>query len=117
MESDSTLSSPLLKEGWLTSFFLPLQIPQIFYQLQTSVQAVLLGTVVEANWTTQGVPSKSQIESWPLPLPVDSESGPVVPCLTGDGQYLYVHGTFGLMKVGTGHRNTVRVSNVNLCYC
>ena len=93
--------------------FYPLhQIPQIFYNLQTSVQAVLLGTVVETDWLTQGIPSKSKIESWPLPLPSGDrpDSDPVVPCLTGDGKYLYVHGAFGLMKVGTGYKNTIRVS-------
>lgn len=92
------------------------QIPQIFYNLQSSVQAVLLGAVVEANWTTQGVPSKSRIESWPLPLPPtisEGMAGSSVPSLAGDGQYLYIHGAFGLIKVGTGYKNTIKVCGIS----
>lgn len=73
------------------------------------MQAVLLGAVVEADWITQGVPSKSRIETWSLPLPDGSEAGTGVSSLAGDGRYLYAHGTFGLMKVGTGYSNTKRV--------
>ena len=92
-----------------------LQIPQIFYQLQSSVQAVLIGAVVEMDWNAQGIPSKSQLESWPLSLPASSSesssssSSTSVPCLTGDGHYLYLHGHFGLLKVGTGYGRTIKV--------
>ena len=75
------------------------------------MQAVLLGSVVEIDWTSQGVPSKSQIEAWPLSFPLDLKDGgeEIEPSLVGDGRYLYVHGKFGLMKVGTGYGNTKKV--------
>ena len=100
-------------------YFCSLQIPQIFYALQTSVQAVLLGAVVDTDWTTQGVSSKSRIETWPLGLPENSQ----VPdgknaSLAGDGRYLYLHGSFGLIKIGTGYGNTKKVHNTNFFeYC
>lgn len=93
------------------------QIPQIFHSLQGSVQAVLLGGVVESDWTNQGVPARSMIESWPLQLNSDpkntSNDGSVRPCITGDGRYLYLHGSCGLLKIGTGYGNTERVRYFN----
>ena len=96
-----------------------LQIPHIFFELQTSVQAVLLGAVMETDWSSQGVPAKSLIEQWSISLPNDS---PVPPAkageaaIAGDGQYLYVHGPFGLLKVGSGYGNTKKVG-VCVCVC
>lgn len=80
------------------------------------MQAVLIGAVVEADWIVQGVPSKSLVESWPLSY---SESGAkssshnAMGSLTGDGRYLYVHGSFGLVKVGTGYGRTIKVRHAN----
>ena len=91
---------------------LVLQIPQIVYSLQKSVQAVLLGGVVESDWTNQGVPSKSLIETWSLAseVPIMSTSGSVQHSITGDGNYLFLHGSFGLLKIGSGYGNKERVS-------
>ncbi len=86
------------------------QVPQIVYQLQSSVQAVLLGSVVSSDWCTQGVTSSSIVESWPLPIPKDcgiTENSFV--SVAGDGLYLYFHGPFGLLKVGSGYANTKKV--------
>lgn len=92
------------------------QIPQIFYALQGSVQAVLLGEVVETNWNCQGVPAKSIVELWPLNHPTGGEGGEGrreegtrAAALASDGQYLYLHGSFGLLKVGSGYGNTKKV--------
>ncbi len=85
------------------------QIPEIFYMLQSSVQAVLLGAVVETNWNRQGVLSKSLVEQWPLTV-VSGEGGAnVASSMASDGQYLYLHGSFGLMKIGSGYGNTTKV--------
>lgn len=77
------------------------------------MQAVLVGAMVETDWTIQGVPSKSRIETWPLSLPVLAEnsdsSASLVPSLAGDGCYLYAHGSFGLLKIGTGYGRTIKV--------
>ena len=87
-----------------------LQIPQIFYDLQTSVQAVLIGAIVETDWSSQGVPAKSLVEQWPISLPDGSSVSPEGgAAIASDGQYLYVHGPFGLLKVGTGYSNTKKV--------
>ena len=94
------------------SCLLPPQIPQIFYTLQSSVQAVLLGEVVETNWNSQGVPAKSRVEVWPLDHPVSREEGEGrkgSTALASDGQFLYFHGPFGLLKAGSGYGNTKRV--------
>ncbi len=66
---------------------------------------------MEVDWTNQGVPSKSCMETWPLPLDPEGtkESSTVTPSLTGDGQFLYMHGSFGLVKLGTGYRSTIKV--------
>ena len=100
-----------------------LQIPQIFFELQTSVQAVLLGAVMETDWSTQGVPVKSLAEEWSISLPdglptttpSDKEDSEVA-AIAGDGQYLYVHGPFGLLKVGSGYGDTKKVC-VCVCMC
>ena len=72
---------------------------------------MLLGEVVEVDWTTQGVPSKSCMETWPLSLEAEGveKTSTVTPSLTGDSQYLYTHGSFGLVKLGTGYGNTIKV--------
>ena len=95
-----------------------MQIPQIFFELQTSVQAVLLGAVMETDWSSQGVPDKSLVEQWSISLPCDSS----VPsakdnkaAIASDGQYLYVHGPFGLLKVGSGYGNTKKVGVCREC--
>lgn len=94
-----------------------MQIPQIFFELQTSVQAVLLGAVMETDWSSQGVPVKSLVEQWSISLPSDSvrPSSTIKAdkaAIASDGQYLYVHGPFGLLKVGSGYSNTKKV-----CVC
>ena len=65
----------------------------------------------------QGVPSASLVENWPLPLPVGcsiNDKSPV--SVAGDGRYLYFHGPFGLLKVGSGYANTKKVC-VCVCVC
>lgn len=74
--------------------------------LQISVQAVLLGGMCEVDWLLKGVPSNSLVDTWP-PLAAD-QSGPAG-SITSDGQFLYLHGPFGLQKVGSGFGNTVKV--------
>lgn len=78
------------------------------------MQAVLLGAVLETDWTLQGVPANSKVETWTLSLPSPSGSKSTSDkrgvSLTGDGHFLYLHGYFGLLKLGTGFGNTVKVS-------
>ena len=92
------------------------QIPQIFYSLQDSVKAVLLGCVTVADWFEKGVPAKSFVEEWTISVPLEEggereeeggRGGAAVAC---DGRFLYIHGSFGLAKVGSGYGNTQRVS-------
>ena len=100
-----------------TASLLVLQIPQIFYSLQDSVKAVLLGSVVEADWYDKGVPGKSLVEEWRLDLPAGKEGGEEGGmAVASDGQYLYVHGPFGLAKVGSGYGNTQKV-HVRVLLC
>ena len=76
------------------------------------MQAVLLGEVVETNWNNQGVPAKSRVEVWPLNHPISSEEAEGrrgATALASDGQFLYFHGPFGLLKAGSGYGNTKRV--------
>ncbi|CAI8051400.1 E3 ubiquitin-protein ligase MYCBP2 [Geodia barretti] len=91
-----------------------LQIPQIFYSLQDSVKAVLLGCVTVADWFEKGVPAKSFVEEWTISVPLEEggereeeggRGGAAVAC---DGRFLYIHGSFGLAKVGSGYGNTQR---------
>ncbi len=77
------------------------------------MQAVLLGAVVEINWNVQGVLSKSLVERWPLDV-ASGETKAAPSALASDGQYLYLHGSFGLVKVGSGYGNTKKVS-ASLC--
>ncbi len=101
---------PSFKCGLDIYIIVYIQIPQIFYKLQTSVQAVLLGSVLDTEWFSHGVPSDSLAESWPLPLPdgcaVTDNAAHSVAC---DGKFLYFHGPFGLLKVGSGYANTKKV--------
>ena len=60
---------------------------------------------METNWNSHGVLAKSLVESWPLELAVGAKEGSVA----SDGQYLYIHGPFGLLKVGSGYGNTKKV--------
>lgn len=71
---------------------------------------------MEADWIVQGVPSKSLVESWPLSYSesAKSSSHSGVASLTGDGHYLYVHGSFGLVKVGTGYGHTIKVRHTKM---
>ena len=95
-----------------------MQIPQIFFELQTSVQAVLLGAVMETDWSCQGVPVKSLVEQWSISLPGSDSAASSAKAnkaaIASDGQYLYVHGSFGLLKVGSGYSNTKKVG---VCVC
>lgn len=93
------------------------QIPQIFYSLQDSVKAVLLGCVATADWFEKGVPTKSFVEEWtPSQLGSNEDGregggggGSGGPAVVSNGQYLYIHGSFGLAKVGSGYGNTQKV--------
>ena len=79
------------------------------------MKAVLLGCVAVADWFEKGVPAKSFVEEWTLNLPSEGgrkeegegRGGAAVAC---DGRFLYVHGSFGLAKVGSGYGNTQKVS-------
>ena len=92
-------------------YFLYIQVPTILRSLQVSVQAILLGSFSEADWIQKGVLEKSLIDSWPLGQPVANDDGPAAAIAT-DSSYLYVHGPFGLMKVGLGYGSTVKVYRV-----
>ena len=73
---------------------------------------------MDTDWSTQGVTSSSLIESWPLPLPGGHEiTEKTSVSMAGDGQYLYFHGPFGLLKVGSGYANTKKVWGVCVCVC
>ncbi len=70
-----------------------------------------------------GITASTQVESWPLPLPKGcgiTENSFV--SVAGDGSYLYFHGPFGLLKVGSGYANTKKVKLLlywlcaQLCY-
>jgi E3 ubiquitin-protein ligase MYCBP2 len=68
---------------------------------------------METDWSSQGVPVKSLVEQWSISLPTDSGTPPTTEAnkaaIASDGQYLYVHGPFGLLKVGSGYSNTKKV--------
>ena len=87
------------------------QVPTILRSLQVSVQAILLGSLSETDWIQKGVLEKSLIDSWPLGQPVADGDRPAAAIAT-DSSYLYVHGPFGLMKVGLGYGSTVKVYRV-----
>ena len=71
---------------------------------------------METDWSSQGVPAKSLVEQWSISLPDGSAVSPdkadEVAAIASDGQYLYVHGPFGLLKVGSGYSNTKKVRMV-----
>ena len=77
-----------------------------------SVQAVLVGAVCETDWYDQGVPVKSLVDQWSL-TPVLAQaidrSSPAF-AIASDARFLYLHGAFGLMKIGSGYGNTIKVS-------
>ena len=61
---------------------------------------------METNWNSHGVLAKSLVESWTL-----KPAGEGGVAMASDGQYLYVHGPFGLCKVGSGYGNTKKVGS------
>ena len=81
---------------------------------------------MEANWLEKGVPAKSLVEDWTVNLPLEEgkregggggggegeeeEGERMAGAVASDGQYLYLHGPFGLAKVGSGYGNTKKVS-------
>ena len=70
---------------------------------------------METDWSSQGVPVKSLVEQWSISLPGDSVTpSSTKAAIASDGQYLYVHGPFGLLKVGSGYSNTKKVC-VHVC--
>ena len=74
---------------------------------------------METDWSSQGVPVKSLVEQWSISLPSDSAASSAKTnkaAIASDGQYLYVHGPFGLLKVGSGYGNTKKVC-VYVCVC
>ena len=96
----------------------PPQVPEIFRSLQVSVQAVLVGSPYDTDWFEQGVASKSLVDKWPLPLAKPSHSpSPLIGSITSDARHLYVHGQFGLMKVGSGYGNTIKVCTCTCTTC
>ena len=68
---------------------------------------------METDWSSQGVPVKSLVEQWSISLTSDSATSSTETngraAIASDGQYLYVHGAFGLLKVGSGYGNTKKV--------
>ena len=69
---------------------------------------------METDWMSQGIPSSCLVEQWPVSLPEGSSLSPDKAsevAIASDGQYLYVHGPFGLLKVGSGYANTKKVCN------
>ena len=84
------------------------------------MKAVLLGCVVDTDWYEKGVPSKSLVEEWRLNLPseesVERESGDGGGmAVASDGRFLYIHGPFGIAKVGSGYGNTQKVYHTVMC--
>ena len=80
------------------------------------MKAALLGTVVEADWYEKGIPSKWLVESWSLNFSLREEKQGMAgkdcgTAVASDGKYLYVHGPFGLAKVGSGFSNTEKVGD------
>ena len=83
--------------------------------LQTCVQAVLLGsTVTDMDWSSKGILAKSCVEEWPLKGWSPQEKG-VASGMASDGLYLYLHGSHGLAKVGSGYGNTKKVRGFSAC--
>lgn len=97
----------------LPLFSLYIQVPEILRSLQVSVQAVLVGSPYETDWFEQGVPAKSLVDQWPLAPSlvhaVDRHSP--AGSIASDSRYVYIHGGFGLMKLGSGYGNTIKVSS------
>jgi E3 ubiquitin-protein ligase MYCBP2 len=87
-----------------------IKVPEIMRSLQVSVQAVLVGSPYEADWLGQGVPAKSIIDQWTLSesLTEAIDRSSSASSITSNGCFLFVHGAFGLLKVGSGYGNTVK---------
>ncbi len=70
---------------------------------------------MDSDWCSQGITSSSLVETWFLPIPegCDLTEGNAI-SVAGDGSYLYFHGPFGLLKVGSGYANTKKVGGRNL---
>ena len=71
-----------------------------------------MGGVYEADWFRRGVPQSSLIEQWSLTPslgPAVSPESSFVGSIASDGHFLYLHGAFGLVKVGSGYGNTNKV--------
>ena len=87
------------------------QVPDILKSLQVSVQAVLLRSLSETDWIHHGVTNKSLVDSWPLASSfvqaIDRDS-PAAAIAT-DSKFLYIHGSFGLLKIGSGYGSTKKV--------
>lgn len=114
MLAKNNMHSPSSNCIFTKATLLSVQIPQIFYSLQDSVKAVLLGCVAVADWFEKGVPIKSFVEEWTVNIP--SEGAPKEEegrrssaAVASDGRFLYIHGSFGLAKVGSGYGNTQKV--------
>ncbi|XP_011407139.1 PREDICTED: E3 ubiquitin-protein ligase MYCBP2-like, partial [Amphimedon queenslandica] len=86
-----------------------LKVPDILRSLQVSVKAVLIGSPYDTDWFDQGIQTKSLVDKWPLPgLDHKPPSSSLVGSIATDSKYLYVHGSFGLMKIGSGYGNTIK---------
>ena len=76
------------------------------------MQAVLLGGVFDADWYKRGVPRRSVTDQWIVDAALKSasstSSGPIG-SVASDGRFLYLHGSFGLLKIGSGYGTTVKV--------
>lgn len=94
--------------------FISFQLPYILTSLQKSVQAVLIGKTMAPDWLTHGIRDKCKMMSvtltdlqalWPSHADLNAYTS-----LASDGRFIYVFSCHGLVKIGSGYSNTVKVS-------
>lgn len=93
--------------------FILFQLPYILTSLQKSVQAVLIGKTTAPDWLTHGIRDKCKMMSvtltdlqalWPSHGDLNAYIS-----LASDGRYIYVYSCHGLVKIGSGYSNTIKV--------
>uniref|UniRef100_A0A1B6EGK8 PHR domain-containing protein n=1 Tax=Clastoptera arizonana TaxID=38151 RepID=A0A1B6EGK8_9HEMI len=85
-----------------------IQLPHAVAALQRSVHGVLLGKVVRPDWISLGVPKSSRLSSFKMNFSLGVNKVDNHKSMASDGQYLYLHSTRGLFKIGSGFGNTVK---------
>ncbi|XP_033112056.1 E3 ubiquitin-protein ligase MYCBP2-like [Anneissia japonica] len=82
-----------------------MKIPAIVSNLQRSLQSVLIGSICQPDWETDGVTDQSQVEKWKI-HGIRSSTQPAT--IATDGAFMYIHNNDGLYRVGTGYAGTIR---------